>query len=158
MADPSPTARSSPTGIKLPDGFVSKITFSQDVDINLFEYTTKPPGIDGGEPIDQTTMFNAAYRTMAARQLKTLMPVSYKCAYDPQVVTEMLAQTNVNQTITQSFFDGSTLAYYGFPQKIEFDELVEGTRPSCTVTIVPTNFDPANRVEAGPVVTSVSGS
>lgn len=157
-AAPTPTARTSPTGIKLPDGYQSKITIAADVDINLFERTTRPPGIDGGEPIEQTTMFNTSYRTFAARQLQTLTATSYKCAYDPQVITELLAVINRNTTITQSFFDGSTLAYYGYVQKVDFDELAEGALPMCTVTIVPTNFDPANRVEAGPVVTSVSGS
>lgn len=158
MAAPTPTARTTPTDRKLPDGYQSKITIASDVDINLFEKTTRPPGLDGGEPIEQTTMFNSDYRTFAARQLITLTTTAYKCAYSPLAVSELLAVINVNTTITQSFFDGSTLAYYGYVQKVDFDELVEGTQPMCTVTIVPTNTDPSDLSEAGPVVTNVSGT
>ncbi len=158
MAAPTPTARVAPTGRKLKQGYRSTITFDRDTNVNLFEKTTKPPGIDGGDPVDQTTMFNNDYRTMAPRELVTLTPITYKAAYDPVVITELLAMVNIEQTITETFPDGSTVAYYGYLRSVEFDELVEGTQPECTVTVVPTNYDFVNNVEAGPAVAEVAGT
>jgi hypothetical protein len=156
-AAPTPTARSSPTGIKLPDGYQSKITIGSNVVVNLFEKTTKPPGLDSGEPIDTTTMFNSKYRTFKLRQLITLTPVDYKCAYDPSVITDLLGQVGQNLVITQSFYDGSTVAYWGGIQKFVPEEMEEGKMPMATVTIVPTNTDNSG-AEQAPVVASVAGS
>ena len=158
MAAPVASARSAQTGIKLVDGYRSQITIALNPAINFWEKSNKPPGVDGGEPIPQTTMSNNLWRTMAARSLQTLTTSTSKAAYDPVLYTEILAVLNKPTTITQSFGDGSTLAYYGYIQKMEFAELVEGTQPECDVTIVPTNFDPVNHVEAGPTLTSVAGT
>jgi hypothetical protein len=99
MAAPTPTARVAPAGIKLKDGFPTKITLAADTNIEFWEKQVKPPGIDGGDAVVQTTM--------------------------------------------QMFDPG---------------ELVEGTQPEATITIVPTNFDPSGKVEAAPVLTNVSGT
>ncbi len=158
MAAPSATARGTPSGIKLEDGMFSKVTFAGNPTISLWEKTAKPPGCDGGDAIDQTTMHNATYRTAASRALITLTGASFKAAYDPNVYTSIISQINSEQVITQRFWDGSTLAYYGFLKSFEPDEMQEGSQPEATVMIVPTNFDPVNKVEAGPTVTSVSGT
>lgn len=156
---PSPTARGTPAdAFKLPDGYQSKITNSLIPTMSIFEKSTHPPGVDTGEPIEQTTMFNLRYRTFKLRQLITLTPVTYKCAYNPSGINDLLSVVGRDATITQSFYDGSTIAYFGGFNKIEFDELEEGKQPMCTVTVVPTNVDPATGLEAGPVVTNVTGS
>lgn len=157
-AAPSATVRVAPSGIKLKDGFSTKVTFATDTNLEIWEKTVKPPGIDGGDAIDQTTMHNTTWRTMAARQLKTLTEASSKFAYDPSCYTAFIALINVETTITKTFPDGSTLAFYGFLKMVEFDDLAEGTQPEGTMTIVPTNFDPTNKVEAGPTITSVAGT
>lgn len=158
MAAPVATVRSSPSGIKLKDGFSTKITFATDDNIEFWEKSVKPPGIDGGDSIPQTTMHNTAWRTMAPRQLKTLTESSTTVAYDPVLYTSILALINVETTITVTFPDGSTLAFYGFLQKFEPSELKEGEQPEASVTITPTNFDPTNHVEAAPVLASVAGT
>lgn len=158
MAAPTTTARTTPAGIKLDDGYTCKKAFTADPDVSFWEKSNKPPGIDGGEAIDTTTFFNATYRTMAARALKTLTVSTVKAAYDPNVINNILALVNVEGSVTDHFPDGSTLSYYGFLKSIEFDELVEGQQPECTITVVPTNFDPVARVEAPPVLTSVAGT
>ena len=158
MAAPTPTVRVTPTGIKLKDGFRTLITFAADTDVEFYEKGVKPPGIDGGDAIPQTTMHNTAWRTMAPRQLKTLTESSVTCAYDPLVYTSILNLINVETTVTVTFADGSTLAFYGFLQKFEPGELKEGEQPEATVTITPTNFDPTNKVEAAPVLTNVVGT
>lgn len=158
MAAPTPSARQTPAGIKLEDGHSTLIAFAADPDVSFWEKTVKPPGIDGGEAIETTTMHNTNWRTMVSRQLKTLTPCSGKAAYDPNVVNNLNDLINVQTTITIHFPDTSTLAFYGFLQSVEFDEMSEGTQPELSYTIVPTNYDPVNKVEAGPVLTSAEGT
>src|SRR5262245_6136219 len=142
MAAPTTTARSTPAGIKLKDGYSTKIAFAADPDVSFWEMTVKPPGLDGGDAIDQTTMHNDDYRTMRSRSLKTLTAVSGKAAYDPNVVNNVLALINVETDITVHFPDGSAYDFYGFLKSVEFDELQEGTMPTLNYEIVPTNYDP----------------
>ena len=80
MAAPAITARTTPAGIMLKDGYSTKIAFAADPDVSFWEKTVKPPGIDGGDGIEQTTMHNSAYRTMRSRSLKTLTEASGKAA------------------------------------------------------------------------------
>lgn len=158
MAAPAPSVRIAPTGIKLKDGYQALIALSHNTALSLWEMESKPPGVDGGDAINATTMQNAAWREMRARALKTLTPQTVKFAYDPALYTQLLTEVNREQTITHAWGDGSTLAYYGFLKGVEFDNLVEGQMPTGTATIQPTNFDPVNHVEAGPVLTSVAGT
>lgn len=158
MAAPTPTVRQTPDGIKLKDGYQSLITLSNDPDIALWEKTVQPPGLDGGDPIDQTTMHNVTWRTMAPRALVTMTEHTVVCAYDPVIYTSILAQLNVEQTITITFSDGSTLAFFGFIRLFDFAELEEGTQPEVTVTFTPTSWDNVNKVEAGPALAEVAGT
>lgn len=149
----------TPAGIKIDDGFSTKIAFDRGVNVSLWEKSVKPNGIDGGDKIDTTTMRNAAYRTFRSRSLITLTDSTFKCAYDPNVYNTIITSlVNQNGTITFFYPDGSTLALYGYLKSFEADDLVEGTQAEATVTVVATNFDPVNHVEAGPVLTSVAGT
>jgi len=158
MANPSPTARQTPGGLFLKNGYQSLITFSADPDISLWEKSVTPPGCDGGDAIDTTTMHNVNYRVFAPRTLITMTESSFTAAYDPAVLTQIFSQLNREQTITVRFADGSTWAFYGFLRVFQPNELTEGEQPTAQVTIQPTNFDPTNRVEAGPALASVSGT
>lgn len=133
------TARTTPVGTKLNDGFSTQIAFAADPDVGFWERTVKPPGLDGGEPIDITTMFNTTYRTFAPRQLKTLTPITCTVAYDPAVFDQILALINVNGWITVHFPDTSTLDFVGFLKSFEPAENAEGNFPLATITIIPTN-------------------
>jgi hypothetical protein len=158
MTAPAPTVRGTPLGIKLPDGYQALVTFAVDTDISLWEKEVTPPGIDGGEPIDTTTMHNTVWRTTGPRSLSTLTPMTFTAAYDPDVYDEILAIRNVETTVTVTFADGSTLAFYGYLQKFDPGPLAEGTPPEATVTVVPTNYDPVAHTEEGPIMTEVSGT
>lgn len=159
MAAPSATARGTPAGNKLDDGYSTKITFAGLPTVSFWEKTAKPPGIDGGDPIDTTTMHNSTWRTMASRALLTLTQAQTTVAYDPNVYNQIVSSLiNSEQAITHRFPDGSTLAYFGFLKSFEPNDLQEGAQPEATIVIVPTNFDPVNKVEAAPVLTSVSGT
>lgn len=157
-AAPTPTARVAPSGIKLDDGFRCVKTFASDTNLEIWEKGVKPPGWDGGDAIETSTMHNVTYRTMASRALRTLTESTVRFAYDPSCYDAFEDLINLETTITDTFPDGSTLAYYGFLKDVEFDELVEGEQPEGTATIVPTNFDPVNKVEAGPALSSVAGT
>ena len=158
MAAPSATARGTPGGIPLQDGYQTLITFVTNDTIKFWERTVTPPGVDGGDPIERTTMHNTAWRTFGARSLKTLTPVSTTATYDPAVYDEIEALLNVETTVTVTFADGSTIAFYGYLQNFEPSEVSEGSDPECTITIQPTNWDPTNDVEAGPTVVEVAGT
>ncbi len=158
MAAPALSARSTPSGILLPDGYQTLISFAANTSVSFWEKTVKPPGLDGGDAIAQTTMHNTAYRTMAPRALKTLTESTCVCAYDPNVYNQIIALINVRTSITVHFPDGSTLSFFGFLQKFEPSEVKEGDQPEATVTIHPTNYDPVAHVESAPVLTSVAGT
>lgn len=158
MAAPTPTARQTPAGIKLTDGFSTLVTFASDPDIELWEKSVTPPGLDGGDPIDTNTMHNVRFRTMAMRALITMTEMTFTAAYDPVIYLRILDIINVEQTITLTFPDGTTEAFYGAARVLDFGELVEGTFPEVTVTITPTNADPQTRNEEAPVVASVAGT
>ncbi len=160
MTAPSPTARTDMSGVGIPlqDGFSTLITMSDIPAIKFYERTVTPPGVDGGDPIERTTMHNSVWRTFGARSLKTLTPVSTTVTYDPAVYDDIVGQTNVEQTITVTFADGSTIAFYGYLQNFEASEASEGSDPEATATFQPTNWDPSANVEAGPAVAEVAGT
>jgi hypothetical protein len=141
--------RIDPVGSKLDDGYSTKITFTADPDVSFWEKSVKPPGVDGGDPIDITTMFNAEWRTAAPRSLKTLTEASATVAYDPQVYDQIVALINVKTWVTILFSDGSGIHFPGYLKSFEPGELSEGGFPEATISIVPTNADPSTGVETG---------
>lgn len=155
---PTTTVRQTPAGIRLTDGFSTKIAFAADPDVSFWEKDVKPPGIDGGDAIQTSTMHNVKWRTMASRALRTLTECTTTVAYDPNVYNNITALINVEGAITVHFPDGSTLDFYGFLQKFEAAALKEGEMPEATVTITPTNTDPTTGAESDPVLTSVPGT
>lgn len=160
MAAPATTVRGTPIGIKLKDGFSSKIAFNFLPNASFWEKKIKPPGVDGGDAIPQSTMLNTAWRTFASRSLKTLQPITVTAAYDPQLFTPAQRDSIVNNegSITVYWADGSRVDFYGYCNKIEPGDEEEGAQPEVTLTITPTNYDPVNHVEVGPVYTEVLGT
>jgi len=158
MAAPTPTTRQTPTGFKMPDGYQALITFANKPAVQLWERQVKPPGLDGGDGIDTTTMHNVRWRTKANRHLITLAEASAMCAYDPDSYNDLLSLLNSPQSITVRFPDNSTLAFFGYMQKAEFGELKEGEFPEVTVQITPTNQDPTSTSEQAPVFTAAPGT
>lgn len=152
MAAPVPTARQTPIGFRLKNGYQALLTFEFATLANYFEIAVGVPGLDAGDEIDITTQHNVTWRTFAPRTLVTLTPFTVTAAYEPDVFTEFYNQLGVEQTFTIKFPDTSTLAFYAFLKSVEFDPMVDGEMPMLTITIVPTNYDPDNCVEAGPVL------
>lgn len=159
MAAPATTARVTPAGIRLRDGFPSKIAFAKDSDVSFWEITVKPPGLDGGDAIDIDTMFNTTYSMRAEQALIMLTEGQVEAAYDPNVINNIISNLiNQNGSITIHFKDGSTLDFFGYLRTFDPQPLQKGQMPRATIAFTPTNYDPVNNVEAGPVLTSVAGT
>ncbi len=158
MAAPTVTARQIPTGYKLPDGYQTTIANSLFPAVQFWEKSVQAPGYDGGAPIDTTTQLNTEWRTMAPRSLKTVTESQNKVAFDPDCLDDIRVLINRVVSWTVHMPDGSTVSFFGFLQKFIPDAFVEGTFPEATITVTPTNWDPANNVEAGPVWVEAAGT
>lgn len=143
MPAPTPTARVTPTGNRLDDGYQALVTFDADSDVKLWEKEVTPPGIDGGDPINTTTQHNTSLRTKSPAALKEMTSSSFTCAYDPAVYPQILALVNVHTTVTYLFPNGTTLAYFGWLRSFEPDGMSEGEQPEATVNIEAANQDAA---------------
>lgn len=142
MAAPTTTSRSTPVGTALTNGLSTKIAFAADPDVSFWEKTVTPPGLDGGDAIDCTTMFNTSVVTMLPRTLKTATDLSVTVAYDPVVLDQILALINVNTDVTVHFPNGDTWDFYGFLRVFQPQEHVRGSQPEAQITITPSNADP----------------
>lgn len=158
MAAPAPTARQTPNGVPLQEGQSTKITFASVPDVAFWEVSVKPPGLDGGDMINNTTMHNVKWRTMHPRKLVTRTEATAVVTFDPAILPLIDNLVNKNDEITFTYSDGTTDAMWGALQKFEPSEFKEGEQPQATITIVPTNYDTGDHTEAGPVVSPVAGT
>jgi hypothetical protein len=153
MAAPTPAATPhAPAGVRIENGLPTIITLAIDSDIAFWEVDVTPPGIDGGDANDLTNMHNIDWRQYAARTLKTLTEASSTVQIAPESFTQILAVVNVETTVTVHMPGGAKLAFYGYVRVWAPAAFVEGEPPTGTITIQPTNRDPADDTEQGPVL------
>lgn len=133
------TTRVAPVGNRLEDGFVSKIAFEADPNISLWEIEVTPPGMDVGDPIDTSTMFNTTYVTKAPGQLIDLTDAGIVCAYDPQVYDQIIALLGENGWVTVLFPDASTEDFIGYLRSFTPGNLVRNGFPTANAVVVCTN-------------------
>ncbi len=157
MAAPGPTARGTPSGLPLRDGFATMITFGDNATVELYEKEATPPGQDIGDAIDTSTFHNTARRTKWPRTLIEDTDGSFTCAYDPTARTAIESLIGNNQEITVTFNDGSTWAFWGFLKSFVPQSASDGEQPEAQVEFVITNTDDAF-AEQGPVVAGVAGT
>ncbi len=156
---PTPTARGTPAGIDLKEGFPIKLTLSLLPTAGFREISVKGSGRDGGDEIEITTQHNVTSETYYPRVLKKNDKVTAECAFDPNIISTLESIiNNPNNVTTESLPDGSTYCYWSFLQKVERGEMKKSERPTVTITIVVTNYDPVAHVQAEPVYTDVSGT
>jgi hypothetical protein len=136
----------------LKDGYQTLYTFSVNPSVYFKERSVTPPGLDGGDEVDTTTMRNTRWRTRQPRALITLTESNTTVSYDPAIYDDILDLINVNQLITITFPDGSTLAFWGWLRTFTPGENAEGEFPSATVNITPSNQDDSGN-EVDPVFT-----
>lgn len=136
----------------LDDGHQTLISFAAAPSVKFKEKTVTPPGIDAGGEIDTTTMLNTTWRTRAPKALKTLTNAMLTVSYDPDVYPDIVDLVGVNNLITITFPDASTLAFWGFANKFTPGEMKEGEQPTAELEIVCSNMD-ASGDETTPVET-----
>lgn len=124
---------------RIDDGYQTLISFAENPSVSFYEKEVTPPGMDAGGPVDTTTMRNTTVRTFAPKHLVTMTEMSFTAAYDPEVYDSVLAMLGVNQLITVTFPDGSTLAFWGWLDKFMLGALTEGSQPTADCTIQPSN-------------------
>lgn len=137
---------------RLDDGFKTLITFANAPSIKFYEKTVTPPSIMGGGANDTTTMRNTAWRTKAPKHLKEMGEMQIVAAYDPACYTDVTAIINVNQLITVTFADSTTLQFWGWLDEFTPGESAEGSQPTATVKIICSNQNDSG-VETAPVHT-----
>ncbi len=155
---PTPSTRVTPSGFFLQDGYRFLITLSNDTSVQFWEKQGKPLGVDSGELIAISTMFNNRARTFAFRKLLTFEAAEVKAAYDPNLMSYIIADTGFPQVVTYRWPTNATLCWYGGIQKFMPDELEEGKQPEATVAFPATNWDYTNNVEQLPVYTAAAGT
>ncbi len=158
MTPPTPAVRGTPSGHKIGDGYQTLVAFTGFLTIAFWERAITPPGLDGLEPIDTTTMHNTVYRSMTPRTLQTLTGFSMTALYDPVVYQDIIAMINVPTTVTVHFPDLSTLCFYGYLRSFKPGALEEGKVPEATVEVQPTNTDPITCLPEAPVYTVGTGT
>lgn len=128
----------------LTEGFPTTMTFSEaETPTALYfeEMGVTPPGVDGGGPNDTTNMRNKKWRTQQPKTLITLLAGQLTCHYDPAFLTGILAMINLNQLITITFPDLQYWTFWGWIDKFQLGEIVEGQPPTATVVIEVSNQD-----------------
>lgn len=141
--------------LRLDDGFATLILLANLPSVKFYEKEVTPPGYAGGGAIDTTTMRNTAYRTSAPKQLKNLTPVTAVVAYATDCLEDVWDEIGVNQLITITYPDGSTIAFYGWLDEFTPSNHTEGEQPTATITIIPSMRDTAG-TETAPDYTAPS--
>ena len=122
--------------LRLDDGFSTIITFANLPLVKLYEKEVTPPGYSAGGAIDTTTMRNTAYRTSAPKKLKSVTSVSATVAYATEALEQIWAQIGVNQLITITYPDDSTIAFYGWVDEFTPGNHTEGEQPTASLTVI----------------------
>lgn len=159
--DPTGKSRTNPTStgyVQMDDGHSTLLIIDADPDIPFWEKTVKPPGVDGGDPIETSTMHNSVWRTQVSRSLKTMTPCNLTAAYDPEIWCLIPDQVNAEGLMVVVFPNGDLVGFYGFLQSFEPQDHLEGAQPECDIVIAVTNNDPSDRSEQAPVWTTSSGT
>lgn len=143
---------------RIDDGHSTQITFGSQPSgtgpgITFWEKEVTPPGMDGGGENDTTTMRNLVYRTKAPKKLITMTEMTIVVSYDASFYDDIVDMINVNQQITITFPDTSTLVIWGVLDKFVPGNIVEGEQPTADITIFPTNQNSVG-VETAPVYTA----
>jgi len=145
------------------DGFSTRLSYGTCT-LAVCTKTVTPPEIDGGGSIDLTHMGASRWRQKAPKFLQSLNSMMITGAYDPLVYGQTFAfpgRLNSIQLFSLTFPDGSGIVFWGFIEKLTFQEIKEGEQPLVNVTITPTLWDGTFHnscpVEVVPIYSVVTG-
>lgn len=125
--------------------------------VNIEIISINIPGINSGGEIDTTTMANATWRTRAPKALKSLDPVTAEVSYATDSWSAINTEIGNNQLMTITAPDTTTFEFYGYVDTFVPGALEEGSRPTATLTIIPTLRN-ASDAETAPVYSIPSGA
>lgn len=158
MAAPVVTARVLPTGYKLPEGFKAAVAYSLRPGINIWETEVGPAGL-GVPEIDTSTQLSTTWRTKWISALKESKPVAGTAGYDPDAMDDLVFLCGAQSgSFTVHAPQNTKYIYWGAMNDITFQTWKAGQFPLLSYSNVVTNWDPVNRVEAGPVTTQAAGT
>jgi hypothetical protein len=139
-----------------------RVGFSRAPTVGLWFKKSKPPGLANGKiDIMHQQVPVGSYRMSAAAAYKDIQDVTGSAAYDPQAfeaISGTLMGKGNEGSVTYFFMDGSTITFWGYIDEFDPQDAGEKEQPMASVKIVATNYDPVNRVYAGPVFSWVSGT
>lgn len=158
MTAPVATARGTPTGKRLRNGYRVLWTFARLATAPLWEISGTPMGWEGGDEIDITTFHNTRVKQKAPQALMEVTNGSGVCAYDPAYHNTIRELINIPDTVTATLPDGTTIAAYGYLKNFLPQEHTSGEMPTANFEIVITNVDPITGAEELPVVVGVTGT
>lgn len=169
MANPTSTTRGSPLSASpsspyMREGQSTKLSIHRAASGTVsfwkcWEREVQPPGVDVGDMIDITTMHNVTWETMYPSVLKTLTAFSVIVGYSMEALDEAIANlVGRNGSMTVHFPGSDKLDFWGVLQNLIPQSHKKREMPLANCQVVPTNYDDANFVEAGPVLTLASGS
>jgi hypothetical protein len=158
MAAPAHTVHGTPPGKELRDGVGTTIVFALVPNVNFWETELTPPGREGGEPIDNTSLLNTVYRTRRAPVLVEGVIISGSAKYDPKITSDLNNLLNKEGACTLWWPDGSYYDFFGYLKSWKYDGHKEKTLPTAKFEIVQTFWDPVNGVEAAGVYHDAPGT
>jgi len=123
----------------LKEGLGTTITFAgHTFTLTIDPSSITPPGLDGGDAIDSTSLSNVLYRTKEPKSLIDVTDGGLTVFYDPAAWDDIVSAMNDNVLITVTFSNSDTLAFYGYIKTFEPGESVEGEAPSAEMVVVAT--------------------
>lgn len=159
MAAPTKTALNTPAGNFLYEGFQCQYAFARRPTVSLWEIEVGFPAVRGGDAIDITTQRNTSVRTKFPQSLHDFDNFDITAAFDPNVYNDIINDLlNQNGAISGYFADGSDITFWGYIMDFDPGTHQVGEFPTATFSIVVTNWDDVNNVEAVPVITQVAGT
>lgn len=158
MASPPVTARTIPSGYKLPEGFKATIAFSKKPALNIWEVETAPSGMEVQE-INTTTQHNIRYVSKYPSYLVANDDITGTAGYDPDVMDDLVSLLgDPTGSFTIHMPDNTSHSYWGFAKSFKFQPLRVAQFPLLSYTLCVTNYDPVNKVEAGVLTTQAAGT
>lgn len=158
MAAPTVTARTLPTGYKLPEGFKAAIAYSLRAGLNIWETEVGPAGVQT-PVIDTSTQLSTTWRTKWLSALKEAKDVSGVAGYDPDEMDNIIFLCGAQSgSFTVHAPQNTKYAYWGAMHDLTFQPWRAGQFPLLNFSNVVTNYDTVNRVEAGPTTTFAAGT
>lgn len=163
MANPTVTARTVPTGYKLPEGFKITIAFSRKPALNIWEVEGAPAGMEVAE-INTTTQHNVRYVSKYPSYLIANDDIVGSAGYDPDVMDDLVSllgdagSSASAACVTIHMPTRATHSYFAFLKAWKFGGLRVGQFPTGNYAICVTNWDTVNKVEAGVYTVQAAGT